>query len=79
MQKLMANRVVGIIGAVTGGALGAALGNTIGIAAAGFGMAATVPLALVGGLIGYRAGRFVDSAIDRRSIRRLIRKGPGGL
>lgn len=79
MQKLLASRVVGIIGAAAGAGLGAAFGSTIGIATPGFGMAATVPLALVGGLIGYRAGRFVDSAIDRRSIRRLIRKGPGGL
>lgn len=55
----------GWAGAVSGATVGATYGTSIGIATGGFGMAATVPLALIGGVIGYFGGEKIGSKFEK--------------
>ena len=52
MKRLLA----GVTGAVAGIFGGAKLGAGVGIATAGWGIAATIPFAAVGGVVGFLAG-----------------------
>jgi hypothetical protein len=58
-------RAGGWAGAVSGALAGGSYGTSIGIATGGFGMAATVPLAIIGGVVGYFGGEKIGSKFER--------------
>lgn len=53
-------------GAIAGAAAGAKIGTGIGIATGGIGIAATVPLGVIGGLLCGLAGRKIGEELDRK-------------
>lgn len=59
MKRLMA----GLTGAVAGALGGGKLGAGVGIATAGWGMAATIPFAAVGGVVGFLAGFIIGEKL----------------
>lgn len=54
-----------LAGAITGAIAGAKIGAHIGIVTGGIGMAATVPLGIIGGAIVGLTGNKIGSEIDR--------------
>ena len=67
-RKRMKQEIVGTgVGVIGGAMLGAQIGTGIGIATAGWGMAATVPLGVVGGTLFGLVGNRVGLALDRRN------------
>lgn len=57
-------RHLGILGAILIGLFGFFTGSAIGIATAGFGIAATIPLTLIGIVVGYSGGSFIAQLHD---------------
>ena len=55
----------GWAGAISGATFGATQGAHIGIATGGIGFAATVPLAIIGGVVGYFGGAKAGSKIEK--------------
>lgn len=55
---------LGLLGALLFGALGFATGSVIGIATAGFGIAATIPLSIMGLAVGYIGGSYIARLHD---------------
>jgi hypothetical protein len=57
----------GIAGAISGVLSGAYFGSSIGIATGGIGIAATIPLAIIGGVIGYFGGEKIGASIEKNN------------
>jgi outer membrane lipoprotein SlyB len=57
----------GIAGAISGVVSGAYFGSSIGIATGGIGIAATIPLAIIGGVIGYFGGEKIGASIEKNN------------
>lgn len=57
-------RKLGLLGAFFLGVFGFFTGSAIGIATAGFGIAATIPLTIIGLYVGYSGGSYVADLYD---------------
>lgn len=56
--------LLGVIFSLAFGLLGLGIGTTIGIATAGFGIAATIPLSLLGLYFGWKLGGWIAALLD---------------